>query len=67
MKSEFYAKSMKIGKPVFRQMGETEPDFVCSDCPIAGRRIMQGIAESGSEHRARKEHPLTLLRMAYGL
>jgi hypothetical protein len=58
---------MKIGKPVFRQMGETAPDYVCSDCPIAGRRIMQGIAESGSEHRARKEHPLTLVRMAYGL
>ena len=67
VKSEFFAQSMKIGKPVFRQMGETAPDYVCSDCPIAGRRIMQGIAESGSEHRARKEHPLTLVRMAYGL
>ena len=29
---------------------------------------MQGIAESGSERaRDRKEHPLTLVRMAYGL
>ena len=67
VKSEFFTYSMKIGRPVFRQMGEIEPDFVASDCPIAGRRIMQGIAESGSEHRARKEHPLTLVRMAYGL
>jgi len=67
VKSEFFAHSMKIGKPVFRQMAETGPDFVCSDCPIAGRRIMQGIDESGSAHRARKEHPLTLVRMAYGL
>ena len=67
VKSEFFAQSMKIGKPVFRQMGETAPDYVCSDCPIAGRRIMQGIEESGSEHRARKEHPLTLVRMGYGL
>jgi len=67
VKSEFFAQSMKIGRPVFRQMGETAPDYVCSDCPIAGRRIMQGIEESGSEHRARKEHPLTLVRMAYGL
>jgi len=67
VKSEFYANSLKIGKPVFRQMGEGEPDFVASDCPIAGRRIMQGIAESGAELRARKEHPLTLLRIAYGL
>ena len=63
---------MKIGKPVFRRMAETEPDFVCSDCPIAGSRIAQGMKAEGStvdaqQHRARKEHPLTLLRMAYGL
>jgi len=72
VKREFFANSMKIGKPVFRRMAETEPDFVCSDCPIAGRRIAQGMeaersAVDAQHHRARKEHPLTLLRMAYGL
>ncbi|MET0683426.1 MAG: heterodisulfide reductase-related iron-sulfur binding cluster [Casimicrobiaceae bacterium] len=67
VKREFFANSMKIGQPVFRRMAETEPDFVCSDCPIAGRRIAQGMAAAGSAHGARKEHPLTLLRMAYGL
>jgi hypothetical protein len=29
---------------------------VTSDCPIAGRRILQGIDESGVEHSVRKEH-----------
>ena len=67
IKKEFYADSMKIGAPVFRRMAETEPDFVASDCPIAGRRIAHGIELSGAAHRSRKEHPLTLLRMAYGL
>ena len=67
VKAEFYAASMKIGKPVFRQMGEPDPDYVSSDCPIAGRRILQGIDEAGAPHHARKEHPLTLLRIAYGL
>ena len=38
-----------------------------SDCPIAGRRILQGIDESGTPHHAAKQHPLTLVRMAYGL
>ena len=33
VKREFFANSMKIGMPVFRRMAETEPDFVCSDCP----------------------------------
>jgi glycerol-3-phosphate dehydrogenase subunit C len=67
VKTEFYKNSMKIGKPVFRQMGETLPDYVTSDCPIAGRRIEQGIDESGAEGNARREHPLALLRIAYGL
>jgi hypothetical protein len=50
------------------RMGDGDPDYVSSDCPIAGRRILQGIEErSGSPSRARKEHPLTLLRIAYGL
>jgi Fe-S oxidoreductase len=67
VKSEFYANSMKIGRPVFNRMGESEPNYVTSDCPIAGRRIMQGIDESGAGSGARKAHPLTLMRIAYGL
>jgi glycerol-3-phosphate dehydrogenase subunit C len=68
VKREFYDASMKIGRPVFRQMAQGDADYISSDCPIAGRRIEQGI-EQGDEqaHRARKEHPLTLLRIAYGL
>jgi Fe-S oxidoreductase len=66
VKREFYAASMKIGKPVFQRMGGNDPDYVSSDCPIAGRRIAQGIGEAGTM-RARKEHPLTLVRIAYGL
>ena len=67
VKTEHFATSMKIGKPVFRQLAQSEPDFVSSDCPIAGRRIQQGIQESGTPGHATKHHPLTLVRMAYGL
>jgi glycerol-3-phosphate dehydrogenase subunit C len=67
VKTEFFANSMKIGRPVFRLMGESEPDYIASDCPIAGRRIQQGITESAEARPVRKEHPLTLVRMAYGL
>ena len=58
---------MKIGKPVFRQMAEAEPDYVSSDCPIAGRHIVQGMGETGAAAPRKEQHPLTLLRMAYGL
>jgi hypothetical protein len=44
-------------------MAEPAADFISSDCPIAGRHIQQGMGDT----RARKEHPLTLLRMAYDL
>jgi Fe-S oxidoreductase len=67
VKKEFYATSMKIGGPVFNRMAEDSPDYVSSDCPIAGRRILQGMDEKGIAGHARKTHPLTLLRMAYGL
>ncbi|MBI3067571.1 MAG: Fe-S oxidoreductase [Betaproteobacteria bacterium] len=63
VKREYYENSMKIGRPVFRQMAAEDPDYISSDCAIAARHIAQGIGES----RARKAHPLTLLRIAYGL
>jgi Fe-S oxidoreductase len=63
VKAEYFENSMKIGRPVFRQMSEPAPDYVSSDCPIAARHIMQGIGEQ--EKPAQKAHPLTLLRKAY--
>jgi Fe-S oxidoreductase len=63
VKVEYYEGSMKIGRPVFRQMAEGAPDYVSSDCAIAGRHIRQGMGEAAG----RKEHPLTLMRIAYGL
>jgi glycerol-3-phosphate dehydrogenase subunit C len=67
VKTEFYQASMKIGRPVFRQMGEGDPDYISSDCPIAGRAILQGIEQAQQATRAQKLHPLTLMRIAYGL
>jgi Fe-S oxidoreductase len=68
VKTEFYQASMKIGRPVARMMAELDPDFISSDCPIGGRAIAEGMARAHqSAARARREHPLTLLRIAYGL
>ena len=64
VKSEFFDNAMKIGKPVFKAMAQNGPDYVSSDCAIAGRHIMQGM---GKETQAQKQHPLTLIRIAYGL
>jgi glycerol-3-phosphate dehydrogenase subunit C len=63
VKSEYYENSMKIGRPVFRQMATGDPDYISSDCPIAARHIEQGMGET----RARRAHPLSLLRKAYAI
>ena len=67
VKSEYYENSMKIGRPVFRLMAQAQPDYISSDCAIAGRHIQQGMRESDSATQAQKQHPLALLRIAYGL
>jgi Fe-S oxidoreductase len=57
--------AMKLGKPVFKAMAQNEPDVISSDCPMAGHHIAQGMAQAGTP--AKVQHPLTLLRVAYGL
>jgi len=65
VKAEFHATALKIGRPVFRQVAEFAPDFFASDCELAGHHIAQGLG--GDQGKAQLKHPLTLLRMAYGL
>ena len=67
VKKEYYADSMKIGRPVFRQMNEESPNYISSDCAIAATHIVQGIEEKHGVSEAKKRHPITLLRIAYGL
>jgi Fe-S oxidoreductase len=57
--------AMKIGKPVFKAMAKDEPDYIGSDCPMAGHHIAQGMAGNGAP-AAKIAHPLSLLRIAYG-
>lgn len=63
VKAEFFEQSMKIGRPVFRMMAEAQPDYVSSDCAIAARHIEQGIGPASPGRR----HPISLIRMAYGI
>jgi len=58
--------AMKIGRPVFKAMTKDEPDFISSDCALAGHHIAQGMAAAGTPAKA-LQHPLSLVRRAYGL
>jgi Fe-S oxidoreductase len=66
VKSATHPVAMKIGKPVFKSMAKDEPDYIGSDCPMAGHHIAQGMAAAGTPPKA-LQHPLSLMRIAYGL
>jgi glycerol-3-phosphate dehydrogenase subunit C len=66
VKTATHPVAMKIGRPVFKSMAKDEPDYISSDCPMAGHHIEQGMRQAGTPAKAR-QHPLGLLRIAYGL
>lgn len=64
VKSETYEKAMKIARPVVSRVRQAEPDSFGSDCPMAGRLIAHGWEDNPD---AQPEHPLTMVRRAYGI
>jgi glycerol-3-phosphate dehydrogenase subunit C len=62
VKSEFFETATKICRPVVTRVQKAGADHFSSDCPMAGHMIENGLKD-GRE----PEHPLTLLRKAYGL
>ena len=66
VKTPTHPVAMKIGKPVFKAMAANGPDYISSDCALAGHHIAQGMAQQGAP-AATLAHPLSLVRIAYGL
>ncbi len=62
VKKEYHAISMKIGRAVVSRVKKAEPDHYGSDCPMAGHQI-----ENGLNNGKAPEHPMSLLRQAYGI
>ena len=61
IKAETYEKAKKIARPVVRRVTEAEPDTFGSDCPMAGRMIADGLEDGEAEH------PISMVRRAYGV
>jgi glycerol-3-phosphate dehydrogenase subunit C len=62
VKTESHAHAVKIARPVVRKVDAREPDHFISDCPMAANHIAKL-----SEKVDRPDHPITLLRQAYGI
>lgn len=79
VKKATHQTAMRIGKPLVKKMSqhpgsgdgrvpEGSPDYISSDCPLGGHHIAQGFEESGlTSPQPQLQHPLTLVRMAYGI
>ena len=63
VKKEYRAASVRIGKPVVDRVAQAAADHYSSDCPMAGHQIASGLGAGARE----PEHPMRLLRTAYGL
>jgi glycerol-3-phosphate dehydrogenase subunit C len=62
VKKEYYDASMKIVRPVAGRVEKAAADHFGSDCPMAGAHIAHALGKDGEQ-----QHPLTLLRIAYGI
>ncbi len=62
VKSEYHDAAVKICRPVANRVKKAEADHFGSDCPMAGHHIAKVI--DGDQE---PEHPISLLRKAYGI
>jgi glycerol-3-phosphate dehydrogenase subunit C len=69
---ETHPVAMKVGRPVMRQLVGQARGHVVSDCPLAGKHIVQGARELAEKEGktlpvAVAEHPIEVFAHAYGL
>ncbi|WP_373487806.1 heterodisulfide reductase-related iron-sulfur binding cluster [Blastomonas sp.] len=60
--------AVKLARPTVRALEKTAPDYMVSECPIAGTHLQQVMAIGGSTQvPERIGHPIELMAKAYGL
>jgi len=63
VKKETYDKAVKIARPVVRKVKEQAANHFTSDCPMANAHV----AKLAGDAVKNNDHPMTLLRQAYGI
>jgi glycerol-3-phosphate dehydrogenase subunit C len=64
-----FETALKVGRPVARQALKNVKPYLCSECPLAGMHIVQGMEIlAGDEVVPRSAvHPIELVARAYGI
>lgn len=61
VKAEFHDIAKKIARPIVNKAKKAQPDHLISDCPMAAEQIARDVDGRDAEH------PLGLLKLAYGI
>ena len=65
--AENFDTAIKVGKPAARNLLKTNPDYVVSECPLAGPHLQQVMADNGATTiPERIGHPIEMMAKAYG-
>ena len=69
IKRKNFEVAIKVGKPVAKRAGEAGKAYLASECPLAGKHIVQGVEKLGQEPipGGRSYHPVELMARAYGI
>jgi len=65
--AENFETGIKVGRPTAKALAKTSPDYMVSECPLAGPHLQQVMTVSGSENvPERIGHPIEIMAKAYG-
>jgi glycerol-3-phosphate dehydrogenase subunit C len=64
---ETFETAMKVGKTAARNVNKTGNKYVTSDCPLAGKHLVQEIGEMDDATPPSAQHPIEIMARAWGL
>jgi len=68
VKKDFFETGLKVGRPAMNQIVKNQTGHLCSECPLAGAHLVQGIEGIEAEGKpVSSSHPIQILAKAYGL
>ncbi len=69
IKKENFDVATKFAQQTVRKVADSNPAHVCSECPLAGKHIVQGFEYLGDDAPAvdQSRHPIQILAKAYGV
>ncbi|HJN04511.1 MAG TPA: heterodisulfide reductase-related iron-sulfur binding cluster [Alphaproteobacteria bacterium] len=66
IKKDNFEVALKVGRPAARSAVDKGAAFFASECPLAGKHIVQGMEKLEGEAGCRAWHPIELFARAYG-